>query len=260
MPPSWGWCCKSLFRRFKILHGEKGQARIWRMRMFAFCSGNFKGEFELKGPCPDGQWLVFEREFRDNESKNAICAIRSCPESNAGHLKFWFEYKGKCYQTETVNEEFCGNDKQKIYFALDKPEPICMDKRPVILSLGGVKVNKRRRIRRGKKSKGCPTGFKELRNGDCRRVPKKYEDDDSSDDSDDYSDEHSKESYKGSLGYGPYKGALGFEPHQGALGYEPHEGALGFEPHKGALGYEPHEGALGFEPHEGSLGYGPYKG
>ncbi|CAL8146994.1 unnamed protein product [Orchesella dallaii] len=176
MPPSWGWCYKSLFRRFKILHGGKGKARIWRMHMFVFC-----------------------RKFHPTIGSMEICAIRSCPESKARHLKFWFEYKGKCYQTETINEEFCGNDKQKIYVALDKSEPICMDKRPVIISLGGVKVNKRRRIRRGKKSKRCPAGFKELRNGDCRRVLKKKEDDDS----DDYSDEHPYESHKGSLGYGP---------------------------------------------------------
>lgn len=100
--------------------------------------------------------------------KTLTCTTRTCPENTDEDLatnfpKFWFEYQGKCLKTESHNIEFCGEEKKKIYFQSDKPEPICADRRPIPTS--GVKG-----LASGVNSLRCKAGHKKLLSGDCKRV------------------------------------------------------------------------------------------
>jgi len=116
-----------------------------------------------KGPCKNGEWLVFS--YARDPDGELICSKRTCPENKVDPYnsfpKFWFELKGKCYQTETPNPEFCKDSGQKqIYFSLDKPEPICLDRRPVPFVRG---------LGSGVGNLGCRAGQKQLPNGSCKK-------------------------------------------------------------------------------------------
>ncbi|CAL8080896.1 unnamed protein product [Orchesella dallaii] len=120
-----------------------------------------------QGPCTEGQWLVFNNETNADGSKALICTKRTCPEtseedSKAFFPKFIFVHKGKCLKTETKNPELCGNDRNMVYFAVDKPEPVCLQRRPVIPYVKGLAS--------GVGSLSCKAGFKKLPNGDCKRT------------------------------------------------------------------------------------------
>ncbi|CAL8110334.1 unnamed protein product [Orchesella dallaii] len=152
--PGYGECTCKLFKppsTRPVVHWKENNQCYWLYE---------------QGPCPEGQWLVFNNDTRTDSSKTVICTKRTCPENTdedrkAFFPKFVFVHEGKCLKAETKNPEFCGNEKNRIYFAVDKPEPVCLERRPFLIM---------KDLASRVSFLACKAGFKKLPNGECKRT------------------------------------------------------------------------------------------
>lgn len=117
-----------------------------------------------QGPCKSDEW------FDMGENNIATCSKRSCPENlpedwstdpiETGKKKFWFRYRGKCYQIGTT--AYCENPRQKVFYENTKESGYVLKCKEF-----GINV---KALLNGVKELPCAAGHKKSISGECSRV------------------------------------------------------------------------------------------